>query len=321
MNRNSIKQRYLPEGERLHTAANLGYISSADGLEKAMIRGEILEAVALLCTGDLSVTVDLGGIKGIIPKEEMLLPIASASVKDIAVITRVGKPVCFKVTDFTEDGSGRTVAMLSRREAQKECLREYLMQLAPGDVIPARITHMEHFGAFVDVGCGVVSLLPIDAVSVSRISHPRDRFEVGERIFTVVRDIDRETGRIYVTHKELLGTWEENAGLFRCGMTVTGIVRGVENYGVFIELTPNLAGLAEYADGLTAGSGASVYVKSIIPDKMKIKLVLIDTFPLSSPPSPPRYFIDGEKVTHISSWRYSPSDCQKTVESLFDRTI
>ncbi|MBQ7160105.1 MAG: 30S ribosomal protein S1 [Clostridia bacterium] len=312
------KERYLPEGERLHTIKNTEYISSLSGLEKAMIRGEILEAVALVCTGELSVTVDLGGIKGIIPREEVLLPVGTGEIKDIAIITRVGKPVCFKVTEITEDGQGRPVALLSRREAQRECLREYVMQLIPGDVIPARVTHMEHFGAFVDVGCGIVSLLSIDSISVSRISHPRDRFEVGQRIYTVVREIDYATGRMYVSHKELLGTWEENAARIKCGTTVTGVIRSVESYGIFIELAPNLAGLAEYAEGYSAGRGASVYIKSLIPDKMKIKLVLIDVFGVPERCPPLDYFIDGGTTKHISRWRYSPPNCRKLIESVFE---
>ena len=42
----------------------------------------------------------------------------------------------------------------------------------------------------------------------------------------------------------MLGTWAENAALFSPGQTVTGVVRSVEDYGIFVELTPNLAGLA-----------------------------------------------------------------------------
>ena len=75
-----------------------------------------------------------------------------------------------------------------------------------------------------------MSLLSIDCISVSRISHPSDRFRAGDRIKVVVKSIDRENGRIFVTHKELLGTWEQNAALFSPGQTVTGIVRSIEDY-------------------------------------------------------------------------------------------
>ena len=69
---------------------------------------------------------------------------------------------------------------------------------------------MEPFGAFVDIGCGIVSLMSIDCISVSRILHPKDRFFVGMPIKAAVKSIDYDSGRIYMTHKELLGTWKEN---------------------------------------------------------------------------------------------------------------
>lgn len=47
-------------------------------------------------------------------------------------------------------------------------------------------------------------------------------------------------GRIVLTLRELLGTWSENAACFAPGETVVGIVRSVEDYGVFIEIAPNL---------------------------------------------------------------------------------
>ncbi len=55
-----------------------------------------------------------------------------------------------------------------------------------------------------------------------------------------------------------------------------GIVRSVEDYGVFIEIAPNLAGLAEADSTLRPGQAVSVYIKNILPDKMKIKLVVVN---------------------------------------------
>ena len=69
-----------------------------------------------------------------------------------------------------------------------------------------------------------------------------------------------------------------------------GVIRSVESYGIFIELAPNLAGLAEWRGDVKPGDGCSVYIKSIIPQKMKIKLVLIDTFRAPAV-MPTEYFI------------------------------
>ena len=308
--------QYTPEGNLIATFENHEFTSTYKGLERALEKQVILEAPAVLCDHNFNLHVSLGSkIRGIIPRDEVQYS-PKEETKDIAILTRVGKPVCFKVMGFEKDASGETVAILSRKRAQRECMLNYIEALVPGDIIPTKITHLENFGAFVDIGCGIISLLSIDSISVSRISHPSARLAVGDAIYTVVKSID-EFGRIYVSERELLGSWEENAALFNEGQTVRGIVRSVENYGVFIELKPNLAGLAEYKDDVVPGQTAAVYIKSIIPEKMKIKLIIIDSHDTPIYPEPLQYFIDTDRVTHIDSWTYSPPSCKKVIESIF----
>ena len=306
-------QMYKPEGFYAGTDGRETFYSQ-NALEKAAATGKILEAQVLLCDSDFSLYVDLGSMKGKIPRSEAVYQPSGEEIKDIAVITRVGKTVAFKVLGFASE-NGETVAILSRKEAQRSCLENYLMTLVPGDVVDAQVTHLEPFGAFVDIGCGVISLLSIDCISVSRISHPRDRFYTGMQIKAVIKSIDRETSRIYVSHKELLGTWEENVAKFEVGQTIAGVVRSIEPYGIFVELTPNLAGLAEYREGVFPGQRAAVYIKNIIPEKMKVKLVLVDAYS-STAPSDYRfeYF---ETRPHIDRFTYSPSACSRLVATSF----
>ena len=314
---------YSPEGALIGNVVNREYLSSVSGLERAMSEGRILEAPVTLCDNSMRLHVDLYGMKGLIHKSDALLCRRGEEIKDIALITRVGKPTCFKVVGFERVG-GETVAILSRRAAQEECLRYYLSTLMAGDIIPARVTHLESFGAFVDIGCGISSLLSVDSISVSRISHPSDRLTVGDSIYTVVKSIDRAHERFFVGMKELLGTWEENAAYFEAGQTVSGIIRSVESYGVFVELSPNLAGLAELREGsgedasLWVGKRAAVYIKNIIPEKMKIKLVLITVFDTPPTRQPINYYIDCERVPHIDRWLYSPDGSHKVIESIFE---
>jgi len=308
--------KYLPEGSLIGTQENNEYISSLAGLERAAAQGVILEAPAILCDGMLDLTVDLGAIRGIIRKNEVAYVPADEQIKDIAVISRVGKPVCFKVVNITYDSKGRPVAYLSRRAAQIECINNFHSTLINGDVIPAKVTHLEHFGAFVDIGCGIVSLLSIDCISVSRISHPADRFYVGMQIKVIVKSIESDSGRIFVTHKELLGTWEENVRDFKCGQTVMGVVRSIEQYGVFVELAPNLAGLAEFREDVSVGQSVAVYIKNIIPERMKIKLIIIDICRSEVGKKGIHYFI-GEECEHIGRWKYSPESTPKLIESVF----
>ena len=183
---------YRLSAENRQCCANLA------GLEAAMAQGRILEATAMLCDCQtMAVTVDLGGgVRGVIPREELLYPWDGKPARDIAAITRVGKPVQFRVLRIMRDEHGRPTALLSRRAAQEECVRQSLSRKRPGDLVPVRVTHLEPFGAFVDVGCGVVSLIPIDAISVSRISHPRDRFRKGQYLPALIRQIDAGRRRL-----------------------------------------------------------------------------------------------------------------------------
>ena len=318
-----MKNTYLPEGCLLNTPENQEYISSISGLERAFVEGKILESTVSFCDSSFRLHIELNGIMGIMDKEETLYCREGEHSKDIAIITRVGKPISFKVIGFRRE-NGIIVAVLSRRKAQEECQKEYLSSLCAGDIICSRVTHLESFGAFVDIGCGLSSLLTVDSISVSRISHPRDRLSVGEEIYVVVKSRDEQSGRLYVSMKELLGTWEENAREFEVGQTVLGIVRSIEDYGVFIELAPNLAGLAEIRSDTRdteiakIGAHTAVYIKSILPDRMKIKLVLIDSYRQNTPQSKHRYFIDCNNTKHISRWVYSPPTSSKVIESIFE---
>lgn len=304
---------YLPEGQIVNSPANRIATANAEGLERAFIDGTILEGVCILCDSERNLHVRVGKYTGIIPHSECVYMREGERPKDIAIISRVGKPVCFKIIELRHDGDELRL-ILSRRLAQLEAMLAYIDKLMPGDVIPARVTHLESFGAFADVSCGIVSLLPIDTLSVSRIAHPKDRMYTGQDIRVVVKAVDSESGRISLSHRELLGTWQENAQLYCAGQTAAGIIRSIESYGVFVELTPNLAGLAEYREGAEVGKSAAVYIKSIIKDKMKVKLVIIDTYPSEGQPLPMNYFI---KQGHIDYWRYSPAECDKLVESYF----
>lgn len=303
---------YLPEGKLVATQENINILHSVPLLNEARRNETILEARASVCDSKHNLIVDLGVMKGIIPREEGAIGIRDGSVRDIAVISRVNRPVCFTVTEIRTDENGEPFAILSRENAQKKCLENYISKLCCGDVVDAKITHLENFGAFADIGCGIVALMPIDTISVSRIEHPKERFTDGMDIKAVIKSI--ENGRISLSHKELLGTWEENARDFCAGETVSGIVRSVENYGAFVELAPNLAGLAESREGVKAGQQASVYIKSIIPEKMKIKLIIIDTFDYTYNPQQPEYFCND---THIDRFLYSPAECSKRVETVF----
>ena len=189
---------YRPEGHLLDTPNNQALCASPAALRRAMEQEVILEGSAILCGPEHGLWVDVGPFRGYMPRTETALGIADGSTRDIAILSRVGRPVCFTV-EALEEREGHLCPILSRRRAQELAQAALLDSLSPGQVLPVRVTHLEPFGAFVDIGCGVPSMIGIENISVSRIPHPSARFSVGRDIYAVVLDLDREAKRVYLT--------------------------------------------------------------------------------------------------------------------------
>lgn len=303
-----------PEGRLLHTEKNRALCATKTGLIQAMEERRVLEGKAILCDAGHNLSVTLGPFTGYIPREEAALGIAEGTTREIAILSRVGKPVSFTV-EAVEQEEGLIRPRLSRRAAQAMALERLMDTLEPGMVLPATVSHLEPFGAFVDIGCGIPSMISIERISVSRIPHPDRRFTVGQEIFAVVLETCPELGRVMLSHRELLGTWQENAARFAAGMTVPGWVRGIKEYGIFVELAPNLSGLAEPRGDLHEGDRVSVYVKSIFPERMKIKLLVIEKLPPEGP-QPLAYFLPPSG--RLNCWHYAPDGCSKAgAETVF----
>ncbi len=292
--------RFLPEGRLLHTPGNQATCRSLHTLAQAQAKGTILEGRTILCTPTHNLQIQLGPFSGIIPREEAALGIREGTAREISILSRVGKPTICKLSAILEDGT----LLLSRRQAQEEALAA-LLDMPLGTVLPGTVTHLAPFGAFVDIGCGVISMIPLARCSVARISHPAKRFSIGQEIFVVISEIDRQAKRLTVSHKELLGTWAENAARFSPGMTVTGLVRGIKPYGTFVELAPNLAGLADQTEGLREDTQVAVYCKAIQPDRMKVKLNILQRLEEEPLPPPLFYSITSGQLSH---WVYSPPE-------------
>ena len=112
-------QRFYPEGHLFDSPENRAAMRSPRTLDDALSNGQIIEAQAIVCDASHSLTVDLGCMKGIIPRCEGNIGISDGSVRDIALISRVGKAVCFIVKNIEIDKEGNPVAILSRAKAQK----------------------------------------------------------------------------------------------------------------------------------------------------------------------------------------------------------
>lgn len=149
-------------------------------------------------------------------------------------------------------------------------------EITVGSKVSGFIKNIQPYGAFIHTDNGLEGLLYIEDISVARIKTPYERFKIGQRIDVLIKDVDVEKNKVYFSYKELLGTWEDNIKDFKEKTVVPGIVRETEKNkrGIFIELKPNLVGMAEYQEGLEYGQKVDVYIKKIVADKKKIKLII-----------------------------------------------
>ena len=152
-----------------------------------------------------------------------------------------------------------------------------LDNLKEGMIIDGKVTNIKPYGAFLEILDGKTGFLRIDDISISRIKDPSERFKIGQKLKVMIKSIEPDTKRINLTYKQLLGNWEENASRFKEKTYVKGIIKEPDKYknGIFIELNPNLVGMAEYKEGYEYGQEVDVFIKKINTDKKKIKLDIV----------------------------------------------
>ena len=252
-------QKFIPEG----------WLDTKDELDRSLIQsafsdGQILQGIVNTCDSDFNLHIDLGNnIKGIIPRNEL----EAINVDEFGFCNpsicknKVNNFVQFKVKEINDTTNN---VILSRKSVQQEALNWLKTNLQPGMVVNG-------------IGGGIVGLLHIEDISVSRIKSPEERFSIGQKINVMIKSIDNENNKVVLSYKELLGDWEENIKEYNEKTVVEGTVKEADKYknGIFIELKPNLVGLAEYKEGLEYGQRVNVYIKKIIKDRKKIKLLII----------------------------------------------
>ena len=264
-------QKFIPEGW-YETKEEY----SLDSLKNAFSSGKIVEGYVKSCDNDYNLHVKFGtSLEGVIPRNEVdfINLDDNGFCKGNLCKNKVNTCVQFKVTNIDDENN----ILLSRRKVQKDAILWVKEELNQGMVLNGIVKNIRQYGVFVEIGGGIVGLLHIEDISISRMKSPEERFNIGQKINVMIKSIDRETGRVILSYKELLGNWDDNIKEFEEKQVVEGIVKETDKYknGIFVELKPNLVGLAEYKEGFDYGQKVKVYIKKIIKDKKKIKLLIV----------------------------------------------
>lgn len=315
---------FSPEYQEL--SAGVSY--TVEGIKKAIENNEVIYALCIKSDDDYTLRLELNRdddtIKGKVPFSEIEYNIGDIEVKPVAALSRVGHTVAVVPVSIETTSNGIEV-LCSRRKAQERCMKEYIQKLVPGDILDALALRSEKYGVFCDVGCGVTALLPAHRVSVTHIPSVRNIIKDGTRLKVILNEV-LENGKIQLTHKELLGTWDENIVGIEAGEAVVGTVISIKNYGIFVRIAQNLSGLASSIPEdqhikVAEGDQVSVYIKAVHPETMKIKLNIINKLGSKEKPIHFKYY---QEAGHISKWTYNPEkydysrENKRVVETIFD---
>ena len=309
--------RYIPEylNDTKNEPMTLNFV------KQAIADNSILEAKVIKCDDKYNLTVALGdNIYGKISLTEYEYRTDNETTKLNSVASKVNKHIRFIPKEINQV-NGTYEVTCSRKEAQKECFDNYITKLKPGDIIDARVIKIMSYGVFCDIGCGIAALLPTNNISVTHIVNASDLLKGTSKLRVIVKDTTNPF-KIQLSHKELLGTWEQEAAKFNEGDIVPGMVLSVEDYGIFVRISQNLSGLAE-PTALTVNPGdiVSVQVLNIKSDNMKVRLYITEKIEFSSPAEEIeekklkfKYYITDNRITE---WVYSTPNSKKLIKSVF----
>jgi len=143
--------------------------------------------------------------------------------------------------------------VLSRRaviERQAADARAKLLEtLEPGAELEGTVRTVRDFGAFVDIGDGVEGLIHVSELSWERVPNAADVVQPGQKVRVVVKKVDRQTGKIGLSARDLVESpWKRAADRYHVGAVVRGTVSRIAQFGAFVRLEPGVEGLVHVSE-------------------------------------------------------------------------
>ena len=218
------------------------------------------------------------------------MPLSQVSLdRDLEPSTLIGQTLTCEVIEVDRS---RKRCVVSRRKVEEgerlEALQQSLGKLHPGLVLTGKVTRIEGFGAFVDVGNGLEGLVHVSNMSRTRVEDPNELLKKGQEVQVKVLEIKDGGKRIGLGMKQLEpDPWDEAEGRLQVDSVVTGKVTRLMDFGAFLELEPGLEGLLHVSrmgrervrrpgDLVKVGDELSVRIESIDPGARRISLTRLD---------------------------------------------
>jgi len=266
---------------------------------------------------DFGVFVDLGGVEGLIPLRE----ISWARDTKVEEIVKPGDKVEVEIKALDWDANRIS---LSLRGAQGDPWDDVVAKYPTGSACIGKITRVERFGAFAEIGDGVEGLIPISKLGNGRrLMSAREVVSEGQELELQVEEIDTERRRISL--KPLDRRIEAlTPGELSVGSKVEGIVESIQPFGVFVRLSESKTGLLHISEtGIPKGGNPAAKLELSFPASAKIEVVVksLDGDRISlTIPAIWESKGSGEDEVELSDWKRSHSSASAfgSMGSAFD---
>jgi small subunit ribosomal protein S1 len=204
--------------------------------------GQIVDGVIKNLT-DYGAFIDLGGIDGLLHVTDM----SWGRVNHPSEIFHVGDEIKVKVLKFDSDNERVSLGL---KQIQPDPWIDASMRYPIGKRISGRVVSLAEYGAFVELEPGIEGLIHVSEMSwTKRIKHPSKVVNIGDTVEAVVLDVDERDRKISLGMKQIEpNPWSVIEQKYPVGTRVSGAVRNVTNFGVFVGLEEGIDGLVHVSD-------------------------------------------------------------------------
>jgi small subunit ribosomal protein S1 len=222
---------------------------------------------------------EVGGLRGFMPASL----VSTWRIENLEEL--VGQTLESLVTELVPEARRLVLSRRAVIEKQAADAKAKLLEtLEPGDELDGIVRSVRDFGAFVDIGNGVEGLVHVSELSWERVANAADVLQAGQKVRVVVKKVDRQTGKIGLSARDLVESpWKRAADKYHVGATVRGAVSRIAQFGAFVRLEPGVEGLVHIselatrhirsvADVVKEGETVECRVLTVDPDEQRMSL-------------------------------------------------
>ncbi|QEQ95969.1 30S ribosomal protein S1 [Neptunomonas concharum] len=213
-----------------------------DKLLETLDEGVVLKGIVKNIT-DYGAFIDLGGIDGLLH----ITDIAWKRVKHPSEVLTVGDEIDVKVLKYDRE---RTRVSLGIKQLMADPWEATVGKFQVGDKTTARVTNLTEYGCFAQISEGIEGLVHVSEMDwTNKNVHPSKVVQIGQEIEVMLLDIDLERRRISLGMKQCVqNPWDAFAAKHHKGDKLTGKIKSITDFGVFVGLEGNIDGLVHLSD-------------------------------------------------------------------------